>query len=274
MWAMDEPEIQPPTPVPMPVHAGTDVAQSPWLAPRHDERARALFAKRTQKVSVVIPARNEELGIGIVLRACKPYADELLVVDGHSSDRTREIAEQHGARVIDDNGKGKGDAIRVAIEAVTGDIIVFIDADHSHCPDDIPGLIAPILSDEYDHVVGSRSKGGSDELHGDFGKFARMIGSDIITLGINYRFNVRLTDSQNGFRAIRTSVARDLDLRENITTIEQEMTIKTLAKRYRMGEVPTHEYARSFGESKIKLWRVSFRYVYSWLKYLLFARRR
>jgi hypothetical protein len=82
---------------------------------------------------------------------------------------------------------------------------------------------------------------------------------------------VRLTDSQNGFRAIRTTVARDLGLREDITTIEQEMTIKTLAKGYRMGEVPVHEYARGFGESKIKLSRVSFRYVYSWLKYLLSA---
>jgi len=97
-----------------------------------------------------------------------------------------------------------------------------------------------------------------------------MVGSDIITLGINYRFNVRLTDSQNGFRAIRSDVARKLPLKENITTIEQEMIIKTLKLGYRMGEVPTHEYARRGGESKISARKVAWRYVYSWLKYLFF----
>ena len=247
-------------------------SSGPWHKTADDIADRELFEARDQKISVIIPARNEEESIGVVLEHSLPFADELLVVDGHSTDRTTEVAVEFGARVVSDNGRGKGDAIRVAIETVTGDIMVFIDADHSHRPSDIPRLVAPILRAEYDHVVGSRSKGGSDELHGDFEKFVRMIGSDIITLGINYRFGVRLTDSQNGFRAILTSVARDLGLQEDITTIEQEMTIKTLAKGYRMGEVPMHEYARTFGESKIKLTRVSFRYFYSWIKYLLLAR--
>jgi len=112
--------------------------------------------------------------------------------------------------------------------------------------------------------------GGSDEAHGDIYKFLRTVASDIITLGINYRFNVRLTDSQNGFRAIRTKVARQLNLKEDITTIEQEMIIKTLRAGYRMAEVPSHEYARKYGQSVIKLRKVAFRYFYSWLKYLFF----
>jgi dolichol-phosphate mannosyltransferase len=87
-------------------------------------------------------------------------------------------------------------------------------------------------------------------------------------LGINYRFGVRLTDSQNGFRAIRRDAALSLGLQENITTIEQEMIIKTLKKGYRITEVPAHEYARKYGDSNIKLGKVWFRYVYSWLKYL------
>jgi dolichol-phosphate mannosyltransferase len=131
--------------------------------------------------------------------------------------------------------------------------------------------VQPILDDKADHVTGSRGKGGSDELHGDIGKFIRMTGGDIITLGINYRFGVRLTDSQNGFRAIRTAVAKKLDLKENITTIEQEMIIKTIKKGYRICEVPSHEYARKYGDSSIKVSRVWFRYVYSWLKYLFFG---
>ena len=94
------------------------------------------------------------------------------------------------------------------------------------------------------------------------------MGSSFITACINHRYKVRLSESQNGFRAIRTRVLRDLDLQENITTIEQEMIIKTLKKGYRMAEVPTHEYCRKSGCSSIKLSKVSFRYVYSLIKYL------
>lgn len=222
------------------------------------------------KISVVVPTKNEEINVGWIIESVKKYADEVIVIDGHSTDRTREIAEACGVKVFLDHRKGKGDAIRVGIAKATGDIIVFIDADGSHLPEDIPHLVAPIKAGECDHVTGSRMRGGSDELHGDIGKFIRMVGSDIITLGINYRFNVRLTDSQNGFRAIRLDVARNLPLKENITTIEQEMIIKTLKLGYRMGEVPTHEYARKGGESKISVRKVAWRYVYSWLKYLFF----
>ena len=98
-----------------------------------------------------------------------------------------------------------------------------------------------------------------------------MLGSDIITLSINKRFGVKLTDTQNGFRAIRATTARSLNLQEDITTIEQEMGIKTLHAGYRVSEIPSHEYERSYGDSCIKLRKVWFRYVYTWLKYLLFG---
>ncbi len=226
---------------------------------------------RTQQVTVVIPARNEAPTLPEIIKGCALYADEILLVDGNSKDGTPEIARSLGARVVQDNGKGKGDAVRVGIQEARGDIIVFIDADGSHSPDDIPGMIQPILDDQADLVVGSRMRGGSDELHGDFLKFFRMVGSDIITLGINYRFGVELTDTQNGFRAIRTQAARSLNLRENITTIEQEMGIKALHAGYRVAEIPSHEYERKHGDSCIKLRTVWFRYVYTWLKYLLFG---
>lgn len=226
------------------------------------------FCKK--EVSIVIATLNEECTIKKVIDACKPYCGEILVIDGHSTDRTKEISKECEAIVHLDHGHGKGDALRVGISKVSKNIIVFIDADMSHNPKDIPRLVSPIFHNNIDHVVGSRPKGGSDELHGDFNKFIRMIGSDIITLGINYRFDVRLTDSQNGFRAIKTSVARSLSLCEDITTIEQELTIKTLKNKYTMSEVPTHEYSRAYGQSRINLTRVSIRYVYSWLKYLFF----
>lgn len=222
------------------------------------------------KISVVIPTRNEEGMIEEIIDGCRPYADELLVVDGHSVDRTREIAEKAGVKVILDNGKGKGAALRHAINFVSGDIIVFIDADGSHDPRDIPRLVEPILKGEADHVSGSRLIGGSSELHGGFDECFRLMGSSFITACINWRFGVVLSESQNGFRAIRTDVIKQLDLKENITTIEQEMIMKTLKKGFRMAEVPTHEHKRRMGYSKISLRKVWFRYVYSLFKYLFF----
>lgn len=221
-------------------------------------------------VTIVIPAKNEEPNILEVLNGVKPYGDEIILVDGHSADRTRQIANDCGARVLLDSGRGKGAALRLAIEEAKGEILVFLDADGSHDPKDIPRLLAPILAGEADHVSGSRMLGGSDELHGTFSQFLRLMGNEIITLGINYRFNVHLTDGENGFRAIRTEVAKALDLREDIHTIEQEMIMKTIKKGYRIVEVPTHEYSRKHGVSKIELGRVWFRFVYCWLKHLLF----
>lgn len=219
-------------------------------------------------VTVVIPTLNESASLDQVITESKKYCNNILIVDGHSNDNTKNITIQHDVSFVLDNKKGKGDAIRVSINHIATPVVIFIDADMSHDPNDIPKLIKPIYENKADHVIGSRPRGGSDELHGDFEKFLRMIGSDIITLGINYRFNVRLTDSQNGFRAVKTDVLKNLNLKENITTIEQEMTIKTLRKGFIIQEVPSHEYARKYGDSHISLRRVSFRYVYSWLKYL------
>jgi dolichol-phosphate mannosyltransferase len=219
-------------------------------------------------IEIVVPARNEEGLIGEIVDSVAGYG-RVVVVDGHSTDRTREIAETHGAVVMRDRGRGKGDAIRLALERSTADILVFIDADGSHEPRDIPALVGPIARGEADLVVGSRGKGGSDELHGTIGQFIRYVGSQIIMLAINYRWNVRLTDSQNGFRAIRREVGMALGLTSNLTTIEQEMMMKALKQGYRVAEVPSHEYARRWGTSKIVVWRLWWAYLWSFFRNIL-----
>lgn len=220
-------------------------------------------------VTACIPARNEAATIGEVIERTLPFVDEVLVVDGRSRDHTRAVAESLGARVVQDQGLGKGAALREGAAAARGDIVVFLDADGSHDPRDIPAMVEPIQRGEFDMVVGSRGKGGSDELHGDMEKLLRLLGSDIILIGINWRYKVQLTDSQNGFRAIRRAVMLDIRTTENITTIEQEMTMKALKKGYRVGEIPSHEYARKAGVSSIRLRVVWFRYLYSFFKNLL-----
>lgn len=217
-------------------------------------------------ISVVIPTKNEERTIGDVIDSVKPYCDEILVVDGHSTDKTKEISLRHGARFALDAGKGKGDGIREGIRQAKGDIIVFIDADGSHDPEDIPKLVRPVADGQAHMVVGCRMTGGSDELHGDLGRFLRFIGSMIITLVINYRWNVRLTDTQNGFRAVRKDAASGVRLAENIFTIEQEMIMKFLRKGYKVINVPAHEFARKAGISRIVIRRVWFRYGWSVIK--------
>jgi dolichol-phosphate mannosyltransferase len=218
---------------------------------------------------VAIPTLNEEATIGDVVAEVLPFADEVLVVDGHSVDGTREAAEAQGARVCLDPGRGKGAALRLALEEARGGIVVFIDADGSHEARDIPRLVQPIADQEADLVVGCRMTGGSDELHGDLFKFTRLIGSEVLTMIINYRWNVRLTDVQNGFRAIRKDAGMTLRLRENRFAIEEEMVMKALQRRLRIRNVSSHEYKRRNGVSRIVLQRDWFSFVWCVFKHVI-----
>ena len=211
--------------------------------------------------SIVVPARNEEKTIGEVLEVVRHMTDDLIVVDGRSTDETVVIARRYGARVVQDNGRGKGDAVRVGLAQARYPITVLIDADGSHEPKDIPALVAPIVAGEADLVMASRMLGGSEELFGSVREVVRLMGSLVISLSINYRYGIRLTDYQNGFRAIRTEVGRTIGLTSDITTIEQEMAMKCLKQGYRVTERPSHEYRRRGGVSKINVLQVSHRYV-------------
>lgn len=241
-----------------------------WYGPASVSEAKPL---REVPFSAVIAAKNEEATIAPVLEAVGALTDDVVVVDGRSTDRTREIAEGHGARVVTDNGLGKGDAIRVGLEHVRHPITVFVDADGSHDPADIERLVAPIAADEADLVMGSRMLGGSDELFGSAYEVLRLMGSLAISLTINYRYGVRFTDYQNGFRAIRTDVGRRIATTSNITTIEQEMAMRCLRYGFRVTEVPTHESRRQGGESKIRVMRVAHRYVANLAQGVLVRRR-
>ena len=237
---------------------------------KYDENFTEEFKRN---LSIIVLAKNEKENLEKtqLLDELKKYTNELIIIDGHSTDSTYEFSKKYSNLTFKDNKKGKGEAIRMAgSEIATKEVLLFIDSDGSHNPSDIPRIVNPIFSGKYDHVTGSRTLGGSDEYFGSFDKFMRVTGSHLILLMINYMFNVSLTDSQNGFRAIKRDVFNSISLKENITTIEQEMIIKTLRNGYTIGEVPSHEYKRISGKSKISLISVSFRYVYSCIKYIFF----
>lgn len=204
------------------------------------------------RVCIVIPTRNESGTIGEVLEEAGTITSNILVVDGHSTDGTPDIVRRHGVRLILDQGKGKGAALKLGVARTEGDIIVFVDADGSHVISDIPKLVQPILDGVSDLVVASRILGGSDELHGTFNKFIRNTGNNFLAVLINMKWKTELSDIENGFRAIRRDVFNRIDLAADGFTVEQEMVIRCLKHRFRVMEVASHEYARKSGYSKLR----------------------
>jgi len=224
------------------------------------------------KLTAVIPAKNEAETIRFITERVKQHVDECVVVIPENDHATYQALGDLECVVVRQRASGKGLALREGVAHATGTVIVFVDADLSHDPSDIPRLVKPIQDGSCDHVVGSRMLGGSSELFDSLPNFIRLVGSHLITLLINRKFGSRLTDSQNGFRAIRKDVFERCELKEIHTTIEQELTAQTLAAGFRVIEVPSHEYARKFGDSKIVVLRHGWRYVYVLMRILLMQR--
>ena len=207
------------------------------------------------RLCVVIAARDEERTIGEAVRRAFDYSNRVIVMDGRSSDGTARIARDAGATVFTDPGRGKGAAIRESLDRSDAEVIVFMDADGSHDPADIPRLASVIMSGNTDLCVGCRFTGGSDEVSLSVGQLIRTIGNISMNIAINNRWNVRLTDTLNGFRAVRREAAVQVGLTEDRHTIEQEMVMKFLRHGYSVTNIACHEYSRKFGTSHIHIWR-------------------
>jgi dolichol-phosphate mannosyltransferase len=213
-------------------------------------------------VTIVILARDEEHTIAEAVTNASGWCREVLVMDGCSSDGTEAAARKAGARVVKDDGRGKGAAIRQSLGLVETEFVVFMDADGSHDAHDTPKLVAPLVDGTADLCVGSRFAGGSDELSVSIAQLIRTIGNILMNIAINNRWNVELTDTLNGFRAVRRDAALRVGLKENSHTIEQEMVMKILRHGMKVVNAPTHEYKRRFGESHISIWREWPRFVW------------
>lgn len=209
-----------------------------------------------KKVSIIIPTKNEEKTLEELLLKLNKVRYEILVVDGHSTDRTSIIAKKHAHKLIFDNKKGKGDALRTALKYAKGEIIVFIDSDGSHNPEHIEDLVGPIQRGQADMVIASRMLGGSEEFFGNPADYFRFLTNKVANFLINKRFKSKVTDAVNGFRAVKKNALQELDLVGNGFSIEQEMTIKMLHKGYQIIEIPSFEKKRQHGKSHltVKKW--------------------
>lgn len=203
------------------------------------------------KLTIVIPTKDEGEGIEGVIRSVRPYAGEVIVVDGHSKDKTREIAERLGCRFFLDHGLGRGDGVRLGLAKAKGEIVLLFDADGSHESKDILRFVEPLFADKADLVIGSRRTGGSFDINPGFSGILRSAGADLLAQILNYRFQTHLTDILYSFRAVRKSIVSKLELKADDFTIEQEMVVKTLKKNYRLLEIPSREKARAWGRSKL-----------------------
>jgi len=181
---------------------------------------------------VIIPAYNEEKRIGKVLQRMPDFIDEVIVVDDGSKDKTSEVARGFGAKVIRlERNQGKGRAMSEGIKKANGDIIVFIDADGQHKPEEIIKLVKPIVNSEADFVIGSRLIKVQGER-----PLIRKISNFITTSLIRLKLGISVKDTQSGFRAIRREFLPEIESKRY--EVETEVLIKAVKKGARVKEVP------------------------------------
>lgn len=210
-------------------------------------------------VSVVIPTLNEAKNLPHVLPDMPDIVSEVVLVDGGSKDNTVEVARElwPDIRILKQTGKGKGNALAEGFDAATGDIIVMMDADGSHDPQEIL-LFVDALIRGADFAKGSRfiHDGGS----GDF-TWIRRLGNNGINLLANACFKVQFTDLCYGYNAFWRRYLPYLDIDSPGFEVETLMNIRASKAKLKVKEVPSFEAVRIFGESKLKAVRDGWRIV-------------
>jgi len=191
-------------------------------------------------IVAVIPAYNEEIAIGSVIARARQHVDEVLVIDDGSADCTSHVARLMGATVLrHEINAGKGAALRTAFKWAMDrkvDILVTLDADGQHNPDEIPRLLEPILWKEADMVNGARFlKGHSLKV-----PRYRRIGQEILTFATNMtaEFKTKVNDSQSGFRAFANNTFGTFTFNNSGMGIESEMLADAIDAGLRIKEVP------------------------------------
>ena len=202
------------------------------------------------RISVIIPALDEEEPIADVVRGCLATGlpDEVIVVDNGSTDRTAERARAAGARVVNaPRGYGRACAAGVAAVSPACEIVVFLDGDGSDCPELMDQLVRPIADGEQDFVIGSRTRGKREPGSMNFQQvFAGYLAGWLMRLIVG----VKYTD-MCPFRAIRRDALRTLGMKEETYGWNLEMQMRAARAGLRILEIPVSHRCRTGGESKV-----------------------
>ena len=221
------------------------------------------------RVSFIVPAYNEASTIADVLERVEALDidKQIVVVDDGSTDDTPRVLEgwagRDGIRVVRQENRGKGAAIRAAIPLLDGDITVIQDADMEYDPAEVPELIEPIRRGSADVVFGSRLSGGRPQRTY---LFWHLVGNRFLSLLTNVLYNTTISDMETGYKAFRTEVLRSLDLREDDFAIEPEITAKVCKRNLRVYELPISYYGRTYAEGKKITWRDGFKAMFVLLR--------
>lgn len=175
------------------------------------------------KIAAILPAFNEEVAIGSIILRCKQQVDQVIVIDDGSTDNTSQVAELAGAEVIRHHkNMGKGAALKSGFEAARDyDVVVTIDSDAQHNPDEIPLLVAPILAGKADVVNGSRYITGTDENTPAY----RRVGQKVLDKATNISSGLDITDTQSGYRAFSAESLSHFRFEEKGFGVESEMLV-------------------------------------------------
>lgn len=207
---------------------------------------------RKPKVAVLIPCYNEEITIGKVVKEFRtelPEA-EICVFDNNSVDGTVECARQAGARIAFERRQGKGFVVQSMFSRVEADVYVMVDGDDTYPASEVHKLIEPIVSGEAEMVVGSRLMLGVDS---EF-RFLNRFGNGFFLGLINSIFRVKLSDVLSGYRAFSREFVKNIPVFGGGFETEVELTIRALARGYRIRELPVRLSSRPEGSvSKIRI---------------------
>lgn len=209
-------------------------------------------------VSIVIPTLNEAKNLPFVLPRIPEWVTEIILVDGHSTDGTVEIARQikPELRVIHQNRRGKGDALRAGFEAAVGDIIIAMDADGSSDPGEILAFVA-LLRNGSDYVKGSRfiQGGGSSDM-----TVFRRIGNWGLMVLTRMLFGSNFSDLCYGYFAFWADTLPLLNPDVDGFEVEALINVRALTRGLKVAEVPSFEDDRLYGESHLRAipdgWRI------------------
>lgn len=209
----------------------------------------------TPKVTIILPAYNEEETIRDVLRqvADLPISKEIIVVDDASTDLTPDEIRQAGVEVVhitQPHNQGKGAAIRAALAVAKGEVCIIQDADLEYDPREIPGLVTPILDGNVDVVYGTRfSKGMNPRM-----ALANRIVNKLLVWAVAVLYGRKITDEATCYKAVRTSVLRDMHLRCERFEFCPEVTAKAIRMGKKIKELPISYEPRSKAAGKKIRW--------------------